>query len=44
MFVGVEVVEGTVTEEILNIDLIFFHVVEVEPLGVGGRNEKHVDY
>lgn len=44
MFVGVEVVEGAVAEEVLDVDFVFLHVVEVEPLGVGGGNEEHVDY
>ena len=31
--------EGAVAVEILDIDFIFLHVIEVESFGVGGRDE-----
>ena len=37
--------EGAVSIEILDVDLVFVHVVKIEAFGVGGRDENHcVDY
>lgn len=35
LFVGVEIVKGAVPKEILDVDFVFFHVIEVEPFGIG---------
>lgn len=40
-FAGCEIVEGAVSEEVHDIDLVLLHVVEVEPFGVGRRHEQH---
>jgi hypothetical protein len=37
--------EGAISVEILDIDLVLIHVVQIESLGVCGRDEYHcVDY
>jgi len=37
--------EGTISIEILNVDLVLIHVIQIESFGVGGRDEYHsVDY
>ena len=40
----IKIHEGAIAKEILDIDLIFIHMVQIESLRIGWRDKQHVDY